>query len=303
MSGGLVSRLRGVLEEPDLEGTKYELVRELDRGGMGVVWLVRDRELDREVAMKVVSVDSASLLAPRMRQEARILARLEHPGIVPVHDVGLLPDGRLFYVMKYVRGERLDRFAAGTARGELLRIFMRICEAVSFAHAHGIVHRDLKPQNVMIGPFGEVLVLDWGVAKQSGGDDLSRAETPGTGHGVVIGTPGFMSPEQESGAEVDPRSDVFALGALLRFLIEGNSSAPLRSVVSRATAAEPAHRYASAAELSADVGRFLDHEPVVAHREGFGERLLRWGARYRVPLTLILAYLLMRVAIFFWVRR
>ena len=302
MSGGVISRLRGVLEEPDLEGTKYEAVRELDRGGMGVVWLVRDRELEREVAMKVVSVESASLLAPRMRQEARILARLEHPGIVPVHDVGVLPDGRLFYVMKYVRGERLDRFAPGASRGELLRIFMRICEAVSFAHAHGIIHRDLKPQNVMIGPFGETLVLDWGVAKQSGEADAARVDTPGTGHGVAIGTPGFMPPEQQQGAEVDARSDVFALGAVLRFLVE-SGSAPLRSIIARATAAEPQDRYPTVIELAGDVGRFLDQEPVLAHREGLGERLLRWGSRYRVPLTLIAAYLLMRVAVFFWIRR
>src|SRR5205085_5288833 len=125
-----------------------------------------------------------------------ILARLEHPGIVPVHDFGELADGRLFYAMKHVRGERLDRWAAaGPALRVRLDVFVRMCEAVAFAHAHGVIHRDLKPENVMVGEFGEVLVLDWGLATVKG--PLSSAASSGSG------TPPYIAPEQARGEEVD----------------------------------------------------------------------------------------------------
>src|SRR5260370_3458242 len=143
-----------------------------------------------------------------MVKEARILARLEHPSIVPVHDCGVLPDGRFYYAMKMVRGNRLDKeVGPAMALTERLQLFQKICDAVAFAHAHGVIHRDLKPQNIMVGPFGEVLVLDWGVARQIG---------PGA-DGAVVGTPGYMAPEQATGdaALVDARADVYALGGSL----------------------------------------------------------------------------------------
>ena len=143
----------------DIVGTKYECVEELGRGGMGTVYLAEDRELDRLVAVKVLNTpDVTDDLRERMIREAQIIARLEHPGIVPVHDAGTLPDGRIFYAMKYVRGSRLDEYAAQrTSLNDRLRKFQAVCDAVAFAHAHGVIHRDLKPQNIMIGSFGNGL--------------------------------------------------------------------------------------------------------------------------------------------------
>src|SRR5712691_10140429 len=214
-----LDRLSTMFRVPDVTGTRYELLSELGRGGMGVVYLARDTVLDREVALKIVDcvpdADGTHGRAPRaLATEARILARLEHPGIVPVHDFGELPDGRLFYAMKRVRGDRLDRWlAAGRDLAERLAVFVRVCEAVAFAHAHHVVHCDLKPENVMVGEFGEVLVLDWGIA-----------QTPDCGPrtadcGPIAGTPHYMAPEQARGdAGADHRVDVHALGVMLEVM-------------------------------------------------------------------------------------
>ena len=162
---GNTARLRAALREPDLAGTRYRLVEEAGAGGMGTVYVVEDPELRRQVALKVLDLPDPDLEA-RLRREAQVLARLEHPGIVPVHEVGTLADGRVCYTMKLVRGERLDLAAARMPLlGDRLRLFLRITEPVAFAHAQRVVHRDLKPENVMVGAFGEVLVLDWGLAK------------------------------------------------------------------------------------------------------------------------------------------
>ncbi len=164
ISDEAVSRLREVADAPDFSGTRYRIERELGRGGMGVVWAATDLDLQREVAVKVLPAwESSEDAATRLRREARILAQLEHPGIVPIHDLGQLADGRIFYAMKLVRGERLDSYLDRSALPlqERLRLFERFCEPVAFAHARGIAHRDLKPANVMVGSFGEILVLDW----------------------------------------------------------------------------------------------------------------------------------------------
>ena len=203
---GTLRHLRAVADLPDLTGSRYDLQERVARGGMGTVYRVRDRELGRDVALKVLTVSGGSATEGWMRREAKVLARLEHPGIVPIHDVGTLPDGRVYYTMKFVRGITLERLLeSDPALPERLRIFERICEAVAFAHAQRVVHRDLKPQNVMVGPFGEVLVLDWGVAKVRGVPDQAvLATAPGdspvdTAPGTILGTPGYMAPEQARG--------------------------------------------------------------------------------------------------------
>lgn len=172
-----VRRLRRAADRPETADTPYTIVEELGRGGMGTVYRAVDARLDREVALKVSTLGQADPEeAERMHKEARVMARLEHPGIVPVHDAGELPDGRMYYAMRLIRGERLDRWAEGRTLSDCLGVFRKVCEAVAFAHAHGVIHRDLKPANVMIGAFGEVLVLDWGVARRRG----EPAEPQGT---------------------------------------------------------------------------------------------------------------------------
>ena len=276
-----IDRLRALDDRPDFSATRYELLEPIGHGGMGIVFRGRDRELDRDVAIKVTTWSTAAD-ADRLRTEARTLARLEHPGIVPVHDVGQLPDGRVYTVMTLVRGERLDSRAAALPLLDRLRLFDRICDTVSFAHARGLLHRDLKPANIMIGEHGQVLVLDWG-----GGT-----------------TDGYRAPEQETDS-VDGRSDVFALGVILRDLVQvqgARTPRPLTSIVTRATAERPEARYDSPSALAADVRRFTDGAAVGAHRES----PIEWTARqlrvYRTPLALIAAYLAMRALLLFWSR-
>ena len=331
LSDRTVEHLKRVAEWPDVAETKYRLLEELGRGGMGTVFLAEDRVLGRKVALKVVGTGASDpAAAARMLREARVVARLEHPGIVPVHDAGTLPDGRMFYAMKRVDGRRLDEIAGGSPLPERLRTFQKVCEAVAFAHAHGVLHRDLKPENVMVGPFGEVLVMDWGVARMT--EAAPEAATPApaagpagaTADGAIVGTPAYMSPEQASGRPgVGPAADVYALGGLLYFLLTGrppfdadaarrrargeaslaprpareaDASVPpaLEAICARAMAAEPAARYASAEELAAEVARYLDGARVLAYREGPREKAARVYARYRTPILLIAAYLLMR---------
>ena len=346
----MVGHLREVADLPDLTGTRYEAPRKVARGGMGTVFAVRDTVLGREAAMKVLSIpDPSGDLGARLLAEARHLARLEHPNIVPVHDAGVLPDGRAYYVMALVRGRRLDEWLAGSpSMPAVLRLFQKVCGAVAFAHAHGVIHRDLKPENIMVGPFGEALVMDWGVAKalapsaaraardpaEGGGADATLAPGaappahPGTLPGALIGTPAWMSPEQARGEidRLDARTDVHALGAMLHYLIarrppfEGTSPQdslrrvieappprlrsqapdaprPLESICLAAMARDPAARYATAQQMSDDVERFLDGQPVVVHRETLVERAGRLIVRHRTLLLLVAAYLVMRVTV------
>ena len=277
---------------PDLPAAadRYELHEPIGRGGMGVVYRGFDRELSREVAVKVLHAHAPGAAA-RLLQEARIVGQLEHPGVLPIHDVGTLADGRVFYVMKLVRGDRLDAHAARHVPvADRLRLFDRLCDAVSFAHAQGVIHRDLKPENVMIGAFGEVLVLDWGVAKL--GDGLAE-------RGAVLGTPGYMAPEQAEGGEVDERADVYALGAILAFLLESDArpSRALTAIAARARGALPADRYPSVAALAADVRRYVAGLAVDAYRESAWERTRRVVRRYRTPIVLVGVYLLMRIVL------
>ena len=299
-----LDRLSAMFRQPDVTGTRYEVVSVIGRGGMGVVYLARDMALDREVALKIVdrsedgTSQDGSLRA--LEKEARILARLEHPGIVPVHDFGELPDGRLFYAMKRVRGDRLDRWmASGRDLSERLGVFLRVCEAVAFAHAHGVVHRDLKPENVMVGEFGEVLVLDWGIAKEMRTSDsgLRNADGGSRMGDAIVGTPAYMAPEQARGdAAVDHRVDVFALGAMLEAIAD---TVPVLAVARKAQSPDPAARYQTVPALAADVNRFLAGRAVGAHRERVFDRLARVGRRYRLPILLVLTYVVVR-ALMLW---
>ncbi|MEA2337247.1 MAG: eukaryotic-like serine/threonine-protein kinase [Thermoanaerobaculia bacterium] len=291
LSDSAVAHLRAVAELPDFSNTRYRIEREIARGGMGVVYEAEDVELHRRVAIKVLASELASEHAvERMRAEARTIAKLEHPGIVPLHDVGLLPDGRLWYAMKLVRGRRLDELNASVA--DLLRVFLRICEAVSFAHANGIIHCDLKPENVMLGDFGEVLVMDWGVARQTGASDA-----------LIAGTRGFMSPEQEQGAAIDASTDVFALGAMLCAILPSNVPRPLAAICTKASSPEKANRYASVRDMANDIANWLDGQPIAAYRENIAERAGRWLSRNRALVTIVLAYLVMRIIVILWVHR
>jgi eukaryotic-like serine/threonine-protein kinase len=324
LSDSALDRLRAAADIPDLSGTRYVLVGKLGQGGMSSVYRVTDTILAREVALKVIGfADSSGELATRLLQEAKVIAQLEHPGIVPVHDVGTLPDGRVFYTMKLVQGQRLDQRAAELEDLAVrLRMFQKICEAVSFAHAHGVLHRDLKPQNVMVGPFGEVLVMDWGLSKllrtenESLADELPLRTSPAnqtsrtsTSHGTILGTPGYMAPEQARGEVVslDRRADIYSLGEVLKFLLREGSLDPapkaLTAISGKALAADPQQRYDSAQELASDVARYLDGLPVSAYPEGPFARLWRWAGKNSPWLLLIVAYIVIRALLLLWQAR
>jgi serine/threonine-protein kinase len=325
LSDRVVDRLQTNLRLPDLSGTRYRALQYLAGGGMGTVWLAEDTVLNRRVALKILdATNDSGELASRLLREARVLARLEHPGIVPVHDAGSLSDGRAFYCMKYVEGQRLDQYLRNIRTlSERLTLLQRIAEPLAFAHSKGILHRDLKPENIMIGSFGEVLVMDWGVAKVQQGvrsEEGTEAQAdsgsnlaiglPETAHGRILGTPGYMSPEQARGEidSIDERTDVFSLGAILAFMLAREEPEeldrsrpsrpvprPLRAICAKAMAPDPATRYASIQQLSSDVAKYLEDLPVTAYREGVFERASRVFARHRVAIVLVAAYLLMRL--------
>ena len=220
--------------------TKYIYEKEIGRGGMGAVFSTVDQDVRRKVAMKVMLPSATSNPAhiKRFLEEAQITGQLEHPNIVPVHEIGIDEESKIYFTMKLVRGENLesiiDKIAGGNqtyaqkySLGVLLQIFMKVCDAIAYAHSKGVLHRDLKPENIMIGDFGEVLVMDWGLAKVLGREDIhapearvldtDKANPLHTMEGQVMGTPSYMSPEQAQGkiSELDERSDIFSLGGIL----------------------------------------------------------------------------------------
>jgi eukaryotic-like serine/threonine-protein kinase len=291
ISDRAIDRLRDAAAWPALDA-RYEITGIAGYGGMGTVYVARDHVLDRDVAVKVLDVaDQRGSRAARLQREAHILARLDHPGIVPVHDAGSLEDGRAFYVMKLVQGRRLDDLIRDRLPlANRLTVFGRILDAVAFAHAHGVVHRDLKPENVMVGGFGEVYVMDWGVA-QDGAADAEAA---------VVGTPGFMAPEQALAGGVDPRADIFALGVLLAHLIGDDAPAPLRSIAVKAGRQDASGRYQDIDAMAADLARFQSQDRVGAYQESALERAVRFYRRYELPILLIVAYIVMRFVVLVW---
>lgn len=280
---------------------RYEALRLLGRGGFGVVRRVYDRKLERVVAMKLLRPHTRG--APRLRArflaEIKLMASLHHPGIIAILDYGELENTQLWFTMPEVRGRTLRAIideAFAPARGEhsdadarvkqrrLLDLFARVCEAMAYAHSRGVIHRDLKPDNVMVGEFGTVLVMDWGLARRTEKGGLDPEEPPQgplraavesssgglTQHGEILGTPAYMAPEQACGDVRlhGPSMDVYALGAILYHLLTGrrpcesdalDDAVPreLASICKRAMAREPADRYADAGELAVEIEVFL----------------------------------------------
>jgi serine/threonine-protein kinase len=302
---------------------RYEGMYTLGRGGMGEVLLAHDHRIGRAVAIKVGRTgDESDEPFRRFVREARVQGQLDHPAVVPVYDLGVRPDGAVFFTMKRIRGITLDAALAGLRRGDtdavqrwtrrrLLTAFLMICQAIELAHARGVVHRDLKPGNIMLGDYGEVYVLDWGVARLDsdpapghsmvqppiGDDDLTLT-------GTFLGTPGYMPPEQAAGHPVDGRADVYALGAVLFEVLtwhpllvresreqvleatmagadarasvrypERGVSLELEAACVRATASRLDERTPSVAALRASVEAFLDGDRDVERRSVLADQL------------------------------
>ena len=352
--------------------SRYRLGDEIARGGMGVVLRVWDEDLRRHLAMKVVlgtgeaKAGAGSLpdsrVLERFLEEAQVTGQLDHPGIVPVHELGVDSEGQVYFTMKLVKGktlgevfDELSRGEGGWSRERVLGLILRVCEAMSYAHDKGVIHRDLKPSNIMVGRYGEVYVMDWGLARVLGRPDRRdirpRAEpistlsevrsdrrdrardTPDsplcTMDGDVLGTPAFMSPEQALG-EIDvlgPRSDVYAVGALLYHLFAGHmpyvppevrasnymvlrwvqEAAPrslheLRSdlppelvaICERAMDRDRSKRYADMGALAEDLSAFIEGRVVHAYETGAWAESRKWVRRNRslaAALALVLVLL------------
>ena len=333
----------------------YQILSEIGRGGMGVVLKCRDDALKREVAIKTLLPEARRNPTHELRfiQEAQIAGQLEHPGIAPVHLLSWDEKGNGFFSMKLVSGKSLEtvlekwhaknaEIRADFPLTRLISIFERVCETIGYAHSHRVVHRDLKPANIMIGDYGEVLVLDWGLAKVLGEADLQNtsrssktipitksAEHPSrklnkdlesnvTLDGTVVGTPGYMAPEQAAGDDIDEGVDIFGLGALLYEILTGsapytgktiqeilaNSAAgrtraipktvrgrtipsALAAIATKCVQRDRRDRYASATDLIHDLRAYAAGEPVSAIPDSADQRLKRFARRHGRALSWI----------------
>ncbi|MBL8913848.1 MAG: serine/threonine protein kinase [Archangium sp.] len=311
--------------------TRYRLVEEHGRGGLGRVWKAYDTQLDRIVALKQ-SLHQDPRALERFEREAKVSAKLQHPSIVPVYDAGLASDGTPWFVMKLVSGETLksatDRAGSLEARLRLVPHVERVAEAMAYAHREGVLHRDLKPDNVLVGDFGEVYVIDWGIARAVGapadGTQMSpiasalvspRGEAF-TRAGAVLGTPNYMAPEQASGGLVDERTDVFAMGAMLHEVVTGRpltdaraleeSGAPgeLMAVIRRAVDPAPGQRYQTMQVFREELESWLAGRRVSAYGYGVGELVARWLRKHRAAVTVsVLALMTIAVVGVYAVRR
>lgn len=284
---------------------KFTLVRELGRGGMGVVWLARDNDLGREVALKMLlSTETEAAELERFRREARAAARLKHPNIVPVYETGT-ERGRAYFAMEFVKGHSMDRRMPELPLRRRVEIVRDVARALHYAHGLGIVHRDMKPSNVMLSSEGRPMVMDFGLAKHLGdGRNLTQS-------GAIMGTPNFMSPEQAQGdpGAIDARTDVFSLGGVLYYFITDRlpferadtvktvfavlSEAPvpprkvkpaiprdLEIICLKALAKLPAKRFQSAEEFADDLDRHLAGSRIEARPPGPAERGSMWVRRH-----------------------
>jgi len=306
-------------------GERYVVQKELARGGMGRISIADDTLLGRTVAIKELLMPSAELAA-RFQRELALTARLQHPSIVSIHDGGTWSNGEPFYVMRLVSGEPLDRVIArhdAAGRIGLVPHGIAMVDAVAYAHSQGIVHRDLKPGNVLVGDFGETVVIDWGLAR----DLLAPAFDDDAGR--IVGTPAYMAPEQARGDSAGERSDVYALGAVMYHLLAGAAPysgrdvdaiveavragppAPLRDVgsdlsaiVAKAMARDPADRYANAGELATDLKRFQSGQLVGARRYSSWQLVRRWVGRHRTAVAVgVVAAIVVAVVIAISFRR
>jgi eukaryotic-like serine/threonine-protein kinase len=316
----------------------YRPQRHHARGGLGEVLVAYQEELDRAVALKRVRPDKLHEEARRrFYREAAITARLQHPGIVPIYGLGQDEDGP-FYTMPLIEGQTLqqaiDAFHGEESSGRdpgrralrfrgLLQQLVAVCNTMAYVHDQGVIHRDLKPSNIMLGRYGETLVMDWGLAKRIGtndarGDAEGEAPSPSpspddlTATGAVLGTPQYMSPEQVRGEPTSPASDVFSLGLILYAILTGKSpyadavlrgghlreavvvpprrrepglSAALEAICLKALAARSENRYSSPRDLADDLSKWLADESVGAYRDPFADRARRWMKRHRTAVT------------------
>lgn len=364
LGDGAEPGLLDVLPAPEdgSEDNRYSDIRLHAVGGLGEVYVAQDRQLNRKVALKRLRPRSQAAASAGLRflREAEMTGRLEHPGVVPIYGLGHDDGGLPYYVMRFIEGatlaDAIKAFHSLDAQSpertlelaKLLRRFLDVCHAIDFAHSRGVLHRDLKPANVMLGEFGETLVVDWGLAKLIGAtsrpaatgeatdstgstDDSSTSPTETrnaaefdigrTEFGTIVGTLGYMSPEQARGqnGELTPATDVFSLGAILFCLLTGRSPTPkaesavmlryaqtgttdsidefaaavprpLRAICRKALASEPADRYLSAGDLADDVERWLADEPLAAYRETPLEVAARWIRRHRTAVMVAVAF-------------
>ncbi len=294
----------------------YEILEEIDRGGMGVVYRARHLQLGRIVALKLIrSGELASAEeVERFLGEAEAAAALTHPGIVPIYEVGTL-HGLVFYTMAYIDGSSLSELVArgGMDPTQAVRIVHKLCDALQYAHQQGVYHRDLKPANVLVNAEGQPVIIDFGLAK------LAYRDQSLTTTGQILGTPAYMAPEQASGRNEDigPAADIYSLGAILYCLCAGQPAfsgptpfdvliqvlerrppAPsklnkrvdrqLDHVCLRSLEKDPADRYASASELAADLQRLLSDQPIETAQESFMERIYHWWQREPILVAHVL---------------
>src|SRR5215472_451249 len=349
-----------IMLEPGAQLGAYRIGALIGRGGMGEVYRAHDTRLVREVAIKVLPCFSSApseqpasekaaapdqceevfegLLARdeslrrRFESEALLTARVQHPAVVPVHERGQLPGGQPFYSMKLISGRSLRELIGErktlAERMALLPNVIAVADALAHAHSRHVLHRDVKPSNIIIGEFGETVLIDWGVAKHlvNGSAESRRGSSTSsseeTALGTIIGTPAYMSPEQAQGKPVDERADVFSLGATLYHLIagrapyegdtaailprvargdyaplsEGQVPGGLAAIVNKAMEPEPSRRYPTARELTEDLRRFQTGQLVLSHRYSARELVVRWARRHRALLLASAVFLLLAMA-------
>jgi tetratricopeptide (TPR) repeat protein len=315
----------GIAALPVRDPARYTRLDEIARGGMGRIVSARDEELGRPVAIKELLAPSDAL-ERRFEREVRITSTLQHPGIIAVQDAGRWPGGSAFYTMPRVEGRALREAIADATTIEqrlaLVANVIAVADALAYAHGRSVIHRDLKPANVLVGTFGETIVIDWGLAKDLDADANEEVASGGgvgedglTVFGEAIGTPAYMPPEQARGDAIDARADVYAIGAILYHVLgrrppyDGTASAhetvkrvlagpptaldeiapevpaDLRALVRKAMARDPGDRYPTAAELAHDLRRFTTGQLVAAHRYSTRQLVARWIARHRAVVA------------------